>query len=1614
MKPKFRSLIAAFAPLSRSSLIICASLCAVNSASADQTWTGAADANWATLTNWSGGALPLATDNAVFDSTSTANLGAIALGANRTINGITFTSPASDVTIVAGSTLNLNSGGINLQGATRNLTINAAVNVATFGQQAWSVASGQTLTLASLARTTSGGVNNLNVGSSLVLPSTGGSMKVGAVAIGVFADQQGNPYATYGIDDWAGTDATGVVIPAVYLDFPAAGAITGAYANWSISGAGAYTMSAQGPASFRLANSTGPVSIANTNTSTLRGVLMASGSQSVSINGGFIRPNRSSSGAGGNSPMNFIQNSVAGDLTISSSISNASSSTTVSVVKSGAGKMIVTGGTGYTGGTFINGGTLQIGDGGAAGSITPSSLMVIQPGASFVMNLSADSVMNGAISGSGSYTQLGSGITTLGGTSAGYTGVININGGGIAATSLDNLGSGSAININGGLLRFLGGFDPTSRTVTIGGSGATFDTNGNNISFAGGFTSGGTGSLTKTGGGSLTLSTDSNYSGGTSVTGGTLVADGLISTTGSGPVMVDSGAGIAGTGKIGGAVTVASSADLSPGSAGIGTLTVGGLNLAAGTTGTFEFNNTPSNDSVAVSSGGSLTLNGGAITIMDVTGIPIAFTTPGTYNLISHTSPTLGTGASSLSIANPQPGYSYTFADTGTMVTLKIATAGVVGSWLPDGGGSWLAAANWSSNPTLPNGTGRTSIFNKTLTAAATITLDGAVTAGAITLSSSPFGYTIAAGSGGTLTLNNGASDATIANNVGSHTISANIALASNTLLSSGSAAESLTLSGVISGTGKLTKPGPGSLFLNNNNTFNGLLKLTGGTTGFASGGLGLGSLEISGATLVWNVDNTQDISNRIIAFGANPVTFNTNGNNVSLLAGAIGNNGVADFTKAGQGKLTLGKDATFSGNITIADGILQLGTGGSTGSVAGEITNNAELVINLQDGAVFSNLLSGTGSLVHAGSGSLIIPYSNTFSGSTRITSGSLRLEDPLALQNSTLEYLAGGGSISFELSNTTTLGGLDGDKNLTLMNVAEVPEAVALTVGGNNLSTTYDGILSGDGSFSKLGSGILTLGNANTYTGATTVGGGDLQISTGGSITNTALTVNGTGRMVVAGGSLGAATNTFAVSSGGLYLVDGTATFDTTIFANGGSGTTFSPLIKVEGGVLTAPSIVLGRTFVGLVTEPPVDNNLYLTGGEVNVSGDLMIGSGSIQPNSTVVARVDSGILTVAGATTVGINNGGRWAFLAVNGGEFVSTGTAVNSGVLLGGPYASHAGFFISGGISTVERIQFGQGIVDGDGLIRLTGGELYVGAGGITLGSTGVFTTEIRLTNGVLAGKDSWSTDLPVNVDGAATIQSADSNFAAVNITLNGALAGAGSLSKTGDGKLTINGGNSYLGDTVVNQGILSVTTRTFADAAGMYIYPSTGGHLNLDFAGGDQVGALFIDDTPMADGIYGSTTNSTPGIIKNAAITGNGLLYVNTALPTSPYETWASGAGLVPGNDGPGDDPDFDGIANQLEFVLGGNPLTSDTGILPEMTMNALEFIFTFDRQDDSLGSVALIFQHGSDLSGWTDVIIPETSAGVVSVLPGTPADVITVKISRAANTKLFGRLKAIK
>ena len=101
-----------------------------------------------------------------------------------------------------------------------------------------------------------------------------------------------------------------------------------------------------------------------------------------------------------------------------------------------------------------------------------------------------------------------------------------------------------------------------------------------------------------------------------------------------------------------------------------------------------------------------------------------------------------------------------------------------------------------------------------------------------------------------------------------------------------------------------------------------------------------------------------------------------------------------------------------------------------------------------------------------------------------------------------------------------------------------------------------------------------------------------------------------------------------------------------------------------------------------------------------------------------------------------------------------------------------------------------------------------------------------------------------------------------------------------------------------------------------------------------------------------------------------------------------------------------------GIANLLEYVLGGDPLAASSAILPTATASAEKLVFTFRRIHSTTADTSQVFQYGTDLSGWTD--IPVVSGGMVAIQPDTPqagTDTVTITVPEVANPRIFGRLK---
>ena len=199
------------------------------------------------------------------------------------------------------------------------------------------------------------------------------------------------------------------------------------------------------------------------------------------------------------------------------------------------------------------------------------------------------------------------------------------------------------------------------------------------------------------------------------------------------------------------------------------------------------------------------------------------------------------------------------------------------------------------------------------------------------------------------------------------------------------------------------------------------------------------------------------------VAFGAGTGTINFNHTSADyVFAPAISGNGTVNVL---AGTTILTADSTYAGGTTISAGTLQLGNGGTSGSIVGNVVDNGTLVFSRSDVVTFPGVVSGTGLLTQAGSGTTILTAANTYSGGTTISAGTLALGN-------------GGtsGSITGNVENNGTLA----------FNRSDV--------------VLFPGVVSGTGSVAQIGSGTTTLTGNNTYTGNTTISAGTLQLGNGG----------------------------------------------------------------------------------------------------------------------------------------------------------------------------------------------------------------------------------------------------------------------------------------------------------------------------------------------------------------------------------------------------------------------------------------------------------------------------------------------------------------------------------
>ena len=1115
--------------------------------------------------------------------------------------------------------------------------------------------------------------------------------------------------------------------------------------------------------------------------------------------------------------------------------------------KQGSGTLVFTGNNTYAGVTTVSAGILQLGNGGTSGTVAGN--VVIGSGAILAFNRSDDVVFGGSISGDGAVSYRGPGLVTVTGTSS-YTGGTAVTGGGGVQIGSDAaLGAtGSVLTLSDGAIQATASFTST-RAITLGAGGGIVDTNNFDLSLMGAI--GGGGSLTKSGNGTLFLGGANIYGGGTTVLGGVLLGT---TTSLQGNIVNDATVGFSQSTDGVYAGNISGSGRLIK--TGAGTVTLTGTNTYAGgttvsggvllgTTSSLQ-GNIVNNASVGFAQGtdgvyaGNMSGAGGLIK----TGAGrVMLTGTNTYaggTLVSGGA-LFGTAESLQGniVNNAAVGFDTTSSGTyaGTMSGSGVLAAFGAGTLILTGNNTYTGGTTILGGNTLQLGNGGTTgmiagnvdiesggvlAFNRSdnISFAGNISGDGAVAymgPGTVTLTglntytggTAVVGGIVQAGSdssfgtaGAMLTLAGGTIQATA-----SFSIARPITLAGpgGTFDTNGNA---LTLAGAITGTGALVKVGAGNLILSGTNDY------TGGTT-------------VSAGTLTGTTTSLQgDITNN------SAVVFDqtTSGIYTGVMSGT------GNLTKTGVGTLILTANNTYTGGTIITGGILQLGNGGTTGMIAGDVINNGVLAFNRSDNVVFAGNISGSGSISYMGRGTVTLTGSSTYTGGTAISRGTVQAGSDSAFGAAGTTLTVVGGTIQATASFT-------------------IARPITLTTPGGTFDTngntlTLQGAISGTGGLTKTGTGTLILTGTNSYTGGTTVTAGILQGTTSSlqrNIVNNAAVVfdqstdgsygsvlSGTGSLTKAGsGNLTlTGTNTY---TGGTTVSGGTLTGSTT---------------NLQGNIVNNAAVVFDQdtngTYAGVMSGA---GGLAKTGfGNVTLTGANTYTGGTMVSGGTLTGNTTSLQGNIENNASVVFNQGTDGTYAGIMSG----TGGLTKSGagnLTLSGANSYSGGTTVSGGTLTGTTSSL-QGNILNNAAVVFTGGGTY--AGNMTgTGSLNVSTTGLLILSGTNAYAGGTTINSGTLQGNAASLQGNILNNAALVFdqattgTYAGVITGTGSLTKTGAGLLNLTGNNVVGGGTTVSGGVLAVNGSMTSN-----VTVTNGGALG---GNGQLIGALAVNGGTVAPG-----------------------------------------------------------------------------------------------------------------------------------------------------------------
>jgi fibronectin-binding autotransporter adhesin len=882
----------------------------------------------------------------------------------------------------------------------------------------------------------------------------------------------------------------------------------------------------------------------------------------------------------------------------------------------------------------------------------------------------------------------------------------------------------------------------------------------------------------------------------------------------------------------------------------------------------------------------------------------------------------------------------------------------------------WSTAGNWTAGG--PPGTGDTATFNNAGNSNTTISLNGITVNTILFDTSSAAAYTMGSGAVGsqTLTLNlNGAItvNSTVTNSqlfnanltlgtdgttAGSFTFTNNSTTGGQLLTIAGNVSQKTAnnnnpartlnlagsgnglISGIINGNGatnganaqplvSVSKSGSGTWTLSGANTYQGTTTISGGTLQLGNGGT-TGSL----ATQSVITDNGNFTINR-----SNAVLQGTDFSGSAI-------SGTGSFTQAGSGTTTLTAANTYTGATTISAGTLQLGNGGSTGSLStsSTITDNGNFTINrsssVTQGTDFSgSAITGTGSFTQAGSGTTTLNAANTYGGDTTISAGTLNLGASEVIPNGVGKgnvIISSGATLFLNGGFNETINGLSGSGSIFVDNG---PSGTTLTVGDNNATSTFSGVISEGGNnnpklaLTKIGTGTLTLSGANSYTGLTTVSAGVLNIQN-----NTALGTTAAGTIVSSGATL-QLQNSITVGAEALTLNGGAASGQNGDLVNVSGTNNYGGVITLATAASTISSDAGTLNLTGNISNSTF--GLTLTGASSgSVSGVIGSGSGTLTKTgagtwtlSGSSSNTYTGLTTVsAGELDLGktgtanaIGSGG----LTINGGTVKYTGTSTDE-------IANTANVTISGGTldlnnhaDTISSLTFNSGTLTSTGgtqtltlagsaatTLQMQGAATIPTSVNIAFSSTttsGVGMTFDATNNGTatINGNINLNTTATTGVSRTFTI---NNGSAATDTTISGVISNTTStgLTKAGAGTLVLSGANTYGGATTVNAGSLLVYNTTGSGTGTGSITVNNSGTI---FGGGTTTGAGGVSGSVTVGAganIAPSNSSGATGILSTGALTlastSNFLVDINgTAVGTGFDQLKVTGGASIAGS-----------------------------------------------------------------------------------------------------------------